>query len=72
MVNRHVCDCRVTICPLHAAAPDLLAALRLMLDATDYTAGACRNEMVGAVLDKVVIDRARAAIRAATGGGSHG
>lgn len=42
----------------------LRAALLAILDAIDYTDGACRvNDMVGAVLPKVLIERAREALR---------
>lgn len=41
----------------------LVNAIRLLLDQVDWVAGNCRvNEMVGAVLDKVVIDKSRAAL----------
>lgn len=41
----------------------LIAALGAILDAADYTSGACRpTEMVGAVLPVELIGRARAAI----------
>jgi len=46
-----------------AKTEKLKAIIRLMLDATDYTAGACRpNEAVGAVLPKEIIAKARAAV----------
>jgi hypothetical protein len=39
---------------------ELRIALRLMLDCVDYTAGNCRvNEMVGAVLPREIIERAK-------------
>lgn len=39
------------------------AALQALLDAMDYTSGACSlTEMVGAVVDKILIDNAREAI----------
>ncbi len=42
---------------------DLRAALEVVLDQVDYTKGACQvNEMVGAVLPKEVIAKARTAI----------
>ena len=38
--------------------------LLVILDCVDYTAGNCRvNEMVGAVLPREVIERARQAVR---------
>lgn len=41
---------------------DCRTALLTLLDQVDYTAGACRpNEMVGAVLDKRVIELCREA-----------
>lgn len=43
---------------------ETITCLRLVLDSVDYGAGACRqNEMVGAVLPQVVLDRARKAAR---------
>jgi hypothetical protein len=40
------------------------AALETILDAVDYTKGACSvTEMVGAVLPTVLIERARAALK---------
>jgi hypothetical protein len=54
----------------HTPGPvaELVAALHLILDSVDYTAGACGlTEMVGAVLPTVVIERARAAIAKAEG-----
>lgn len=40
------------------------AALLAILDAVDYTDGACRvNDMVGAVLPKILIERAREALK---------
>lgn len=43
-----------------AKEQELRAALLAILDAVDYTSGACRvNEMVGAVLPAVLIERAR-------------
>lgn len=58
-----------------AAAPEMLdrmteirVVLGAILDAVDYTSGACRPvEMVGAVLPEELITRARAAIAKATG-----
>ena len=42
---------------------EIASALRAILDAIDYTTGNCRpNEMVGAVLDKRIIENARAAL----------
>ncbi len=42
----------------------LEGALYAILDAVDYTRGACRvNEMVGAVLPQVLIENARAALK---------
>jgi len=47
---------------------DLIAALHVILDSVDYTAGACGpTEMVGAVLPIVVISRARETIAKAEG-----
>ena len=44
-------------------AENLLATLETILDAIDYTSGACRvNEMVGAVLPKELIQKARMVI----------
>ena len=46
---------------------ELLQWIQVLLDQVDYTSGACSvTEMVGAVLDKSVIDEARAAIKKAT------
>ncbi len=43
--------------------PDLRAALLALLDAVDYTKGACSpTEMVGAVLPQVLIGNARKAL----------
>ena len=45
---------------------ELRSAILAILDAADYTSGNCRaNDMVGAVLDRVLIVKARAALRAA-------
>ena len=53
---------------------ELAAALEVVLDQVDYTKGACRiNEMVGAVLDKSVIQQARTVLaKAKLTGGTHG
>jgi hypothetical protein len=51
---------------LIAAAPEILQALRVLLDQVDYTSGACTmTEMVGAVLPREVLAKARAAIKRA-------
>jgi hypothetical protein len=43
---------------------ELRAALQAVLDAVDYTEGACSvTEMVGAVLPKVVIEMAHKALK---------
>lgn len=48
---------------LIAAAPELLEALQVLLDQVDYTAGNCGiTEMVGAVLPKEIIQKARTVI----------
>lgn len=48
---------------LPAKNDKLRAVLLAILDAVDYTDGACRvNDMVGAVLPKVLIERAREAL----------
>lgn len=48
--------------------PELIAALKLLLDQVDYTVGACRlTDMVGACLDHKVIKRVRAVIAKAEG-----
>ena len=45
------------------AAQELRTALLVILDAMDYTSGACRvNEMVGAVVPTVIIVNARNAL----------
>lgn len=54
----------------HQDVPDLVddlrearTAIRTLLDAIDYTTGACRlNEMVGAVLPRELIDQAKGTI----------
>lgn len=49
--------------PNQAKIDEMLAALQVLLDAIDYTSGNCRvNEMVGAVLPKELIEKAKAAI----------
>lgn len=46
-----------------AQVADLVAALQVVLDQVDYTAGACKlNEAVSACLPKPVIEVARAAL----------
>jgi len=53
---------------LLAAAPDLLAALKTLLDATDYTNKSCRpTEMIGACLPVDLLLKARDAIAKAEG-----
>lgn len=45
----------------------LSSALRLLLDQVDYTAANCRvNDLVGAVLDRSVLDRVRAVLVASS------
>ena len=54
---------------LEAQNAELVAALGVILDAVDYTSGACRlNEGVGAVLPIELIYKAKAAIAKATDG----
>lgn len=56
------CGCTIlTRCPLHAAAPELLAALEMLVDAvTDSTAGSTRAYREHAILDaRAAIARAR-------------
>ena len=49
--------CAVSTCS------EIASALRAILDAIDYTSGNCRqNEMVGAVLDRQLIENARTAL----------
>jgi len=59
--HRHLNQC---ICFLQSCVFNLSGALRLILDQVDYTVGNCRvNEMVGGVLDPLIIKAAKEALK---------
>jgi hypothetical protein len=69
-ITAHDGQTTVTLCPLHAAAPDLLAALQRAADTfRDFEAAnrALRRDTMADAAEIAARD-ARAAIRAATGG----